>query len=60
MVQKAVRVVSLHAGGAGLLKPKRERLELVAGHGASGNRHTGKDSDKAIPVTVIAETSRRR
>ncbi len=48
------RVVSLHLGtGEGLPKPPVEALTLVAGHGALGDRHAGRDPDRAVLVAGL-------
>ncbi|WP_038047611.1 MOSC domain-containing protein [Thermus caliditerrae] len=48
------KVVSLHLGlGSGLPKPQVEVLELVAGFGAKGDRHAGKDPDRAVLVAGL-------
>ncbi|WP_022798993.1 MOSC domain-containing protein [Thermus islandicus] len=48
------RVVSLHLGkGHGLPKPQVEALELLAGFGALGDRHAGKDPDRALLVAGL-------
>ncbi|WP_114311924.1 MOSC domain-containing protein [Thermus caldifontis] len=47
-------VISLHLGlGSGLPKPRVETLELVAGFGAKGDRHAGKDPDRAVLVAGL-------
>ncbi|MDM7324042.1 MAG: MOSC domain-containing protein [Thermus sp.] len=52
-------VVSLHLGlTSGLPKPKVETLELVAGFGAKGDRHAGKDPDRAVLVAGLAAYQR--
>lgn len=49
------QVVSLHLGlGSGLPKPRVEALELVAGFGAKGDRHAGKDPDRAVLVAGLS------
>jgi hypothetical protein len=49
------RVLSLHLGmGSGLPKPQVEALDLLAGFGALGDRHAGKDPDRALLVAGIA------
>ncbi len=49
------RVLSLHLGqGEGLPKPQVEALTLVAGFGALGDRHAGKDPDRAVLVAGLA------
>ncbi|GAA6736604.1 MOSC domain-containing protein [Thermus oshimai] len=53
------RVVSLHLGtGEGLPKPRVEALTLVAGHGALGDRHAGRDPDRAVLVAGLAAYQR--
>ncbi len=48
------RVVSLHLGREpGLPKPQVGELFLVAGHGALGDRHAGKDPDRAVLVAGL-------
>ncbi|MCS7218738.1 MAG: MOSC domain-containing protein [Thermus sp.] len=48
------RVVSLHLGvGPGLPKDPVAALELVAGLGAKGDRHAGKDPDRAVLVAGL-------
>lgn len=48
------KVLSLHLGKeAGLPKPRVEALDLVAGFGALGDRHAGKDPDRALLVAGI-------
>ncbi|WP_337844954.1 MOSC domain-containing protein [Thermus sp.] len=48
------KVISLHLGtGAGLPKPQVEVLTLVAGHGALGDRHAGRDPDRAVLVAGL-------
>ncbi|WP_234553671.1 MOSC domain-containing protein [Thermus caliditerrae] len=48
------KVVSLHLGlGSGLPKPQVKVLELVAGFGAKGDRHAGKDPDRAVLVAGL-------
>lgn len=48
------RVFSLHLGrGPGLPKARVESLELVAEHGALGDRHAGKDAARAVLVTGL-------
>ena len=50
-----MKVVSLHLGlGEGLPKPRAEALELVAGFGAKGDRHAGKDPDRAVLVAGLS------
>lgn len=49
------KVLSLHLGKEpGLPKPQVEALDLVAGFGALGDRHAGKDPDRAVLVAGIA------
>lgn len=46
-----MRVVSLHLGrGPGLPKAAVEELHLVAGMGAEGDRHFGRNPDQAVLV----------
>ncbi|GAB5603551.1 MOSC domain-containing protein [Thermus sp. FJN-A] len=53
------RVLSLHLGlGSGLPKPQVEALELVAGFGAKGDRHAGKDPERAVLVAGLAAYER--
>lgn len=47
------RVVALHAGPQRLAKTARERLEL-ARDGARGDRHFGRDPDRAVLLTTDA------
>ncbi|MGC8967610.1 MAG: MOSC domain-containing protein, partial [Thermus sp.] len=48
------RVLSLHLGtGPGLPKAQVEELILVAGFGAQGDRHAGKDPDRAVLVAGL-------
>lgn len=47
-------VVSLHAGGARLLKESAASLTLLEGHGAHGDRHAGRDADRALLVTSVS------
>lgn len=48
------RVVSLHLGMTpGLPKPQVEALELLEGFGAKGDRHAGKDPDRAVLVAGL-------
>lgn len=48
------KVISLHLGlGSGLPKPQVEVLELIAGFGAKGDRHAGKDPDRAVLVAGL-------
>lgn len=55
------RVVSLHLGlGPGLPKPQVDHLELVAGFGAKGDRHAGKDPDRAVLVAGLPAYKRAR
>ena len=50
-----MKVVSLHLGlGEGLPKPRAEALEPVAGVGAKGDRHAGKDPDRAVLVAGLS------
>ena len=47
-------VISLHLGlGSGLPKPRVEVLELLADFGAKGDRHAGKDPDRAVLVAGL-------
>ncbi|GAA5335631.1 MULTISPECIES: MOSC domain-containing protein [Thermus] len=49
------KVVSLHLGTTpGLPKPRVEVLELLPGFGAKGDRHAGKDPDRAVLVAGLA------
>lgn len=49
------RVVSLHLGlGSGLPKARVEVLELAAGFGAQGDRHAGRDPERAVLVAGLA------
>ena len=49
------RVLSLHLGqGEGLPKPRVEALTLVAGFGALGDRHAGRDPDRAVLVAGLS------
>ncbi len=45
------RAVSLHAAGADLRKERAESILLTAGHGAVGDRHAGRDPERALLVT---------
>ncbi len=48
------RVLSLHLGlTTGLPKPQVEALELLPGHGAKGDRHAGKDPDRALLIAGL-------
>lgn len=48
------RVISLHLGTTpGLPKSQVEVLELLAGFGAKGDRHAGKDPDRAVLVAGL-------
>ncbi|MDQ3458092.1 MAG: MOSC domain-containing protein [Deinococcota bacterium] len=44
-------IVSLHAGGQGLAKEGAPSLVLVEGYGARGDRHAGRDRDRAVLIT---------
>lgn len=53
------KVLSLHLGTTpGLPKPRVEALELLAGFGAKGDRHAGKDPDRAVLVAGVAAYER--
>ena len=55
------RVLSLHLGlGSGLPKPQVEVLELLAGFGAKGDRHAGKDPDRAVLVAGLPAYEKAR
>ncbi len=55
------RVVSLHLGlGPGLPKPQVDHLELVAGFGAKGDRHAGKNPDRAVLVAGLPAYKKAR
>ncbi|WP_243028923.1 MOSC domain-containing protein [Thermus albus] len=55
------RVISLHLGlGSGLPKPQVESLELLAGFGAKGDRHAGKDPERAVLVAGLPAYERAR
>lgn len=55
------RVLSLHLGsGEGLPKPRVEALELVAGFGARGDRHAGRDPDRAVLVAGLPAYEKAR
>lgn len=54
-------VISLHLGlGSGLPKPQVEVLELLAGFGAKGDRHAGKDPDRAVLVAGLPAYEKAR
>jgi len=54
-------VISLHLGlGSGLPKPQVEVLELIAGFGAKGDRHAGKDPDRAVLVAGLPAYEKAR
>lgn len=50
----SARLVSLHAAGSSLPKERSAQLRLIAGVGAEGDRHAGKDPDRALLVTPVA------
>lgn len=50
----SARLLSLHAAGTGLPKESAAQLRLIAGVGAEGDRHAGKDPDRALLVTPVA------
>ncbi|ADW21144.1 MULTISPECIES: MOSC domain-containing protein [Thermus] len=55
------KVISLHLGlGSGLPKPQMEVLELIAGFGAKGDRHAGKDPDRAVLVAGLPAYEKAR
>lgn len=55
------RVVSLHLGlGSGLPKAQVEALELVAGFGAQGDRHAGRDPERAVLVAGLPAYEKAR
>ncbi len=55
------KVISLHLGlGSGLPKPQVESLELLAGFGAKGDRHAGKDPERAVLVAGLPAYERAR
>lgn len=55
------KVISLHLGlGSGLPKPQVEVLELIAGFGAKGDRHAGKDPDRAVLVAGLPAYEKAR
>ncbi len=47
MLRRMARVLSLHAG-EGLPKPPLAEARLVAGMGVEGDRHFGRDPDRAV------------
>lgn len=50
-----MRVLSLHLGSSkGLPKQKVEALSLVANFGAIGDRHAGRDPDKAVLIAGLS------
>ncbi|WP_135257699.1 MOSC domain-containing protein [Thermus caldilimi] len=55
------KVLSLHLGlGSGLPKPQVEVLELIAGFGAKGDRHAGKDPERAVLVAGLPAYEKAR
>ena len=52
--EHGIRVVALHAEGTKLRKAPAWTLTLRAGHGALGDRHAGRDPDRAVLVTSSA------
>jgi MOSC domain-containing protein YiiM len=55
------QVVSLHLGSApGLPKPAVDSLDLIAGHGAVGDRHAGLDASRAVLIAGVQSYERLR
>ena len=53
------QVVSLHLGNTpGLPKPAVDRLYLIAGYGALGDRHAGGDASRAVLITGMQSYSK--
>jgi MOSC domain-containing protein YiiM len=55
------QVLSLHVGERpGLPKTATEALQLVAGHGVVGDRHAGRDPERAVLVAGVESYRRAR